>query len=497
MMKAKRCIVALLSALMFVMSTGTGTMAADVRSYYDSEVDTSLRDITNSDKIEWEKGAFVSNSDVLESQDADDCIKTVINLTKRSLFLKASEGYEFMVYQTVEADGVYTVKRRYSPTFVPPFGTWIQSGYFNVYPDRYYTVTVRSADGNILNVSDAKKTLKIYEVDNANHIPEYYVDHIREKSEIVNNLQDNENSFSFVFITDTHVQQNAKHSFPMIKYLLNRCAINQVLGGGDWVTAWLSDAEGIYGLWDDYDELRYLFKDIPLIKTIGNHEWGYGGLNQWNISDAQAHNRFYREDAAGDNNIVYGDKYKTYFYKDDKVNKMRYISLNCMDYPSIKDVAYEGNKTMWFDFSQEQIDWVKNVALDLPDDEWTCLAFSHVPVYTADESPWGDASQFSNILPMRKVFSDYVKKTGDMANCKGDFIGWLSGHVHADSMVRISNFIQVTTDGDTAMKADVHGNTRELNAVTEQCFDVFTVNKETRTVNITRIGAGEDRSFKY
>ena len=33
--------------------------------------------------------------------------------------------------------------------------------------------------------------------------------------------------------------------------------------------------------------------------------------------------------------------------------------------------------------------------------------------------------------------------------------------------------------------------------IQEHAFDIFTINKATRTVNITRTGLGEDRSFTY
>ncbi len=496
MKRSKKILSGVIASLMLASQMAVNVSAADVRTYYQSDVDTSLREITDSERFQWESGTYTAVSGTQTPQDASDQIRTVTNFgAKKSVLLKAKEGYQ--VQMQIVTNNTLTIKRKYGPNYKVPFGTWLDFGYFNVYKDRDYTIVVKSKDGSALSPEQAKDVLKVYEVDNANHIPEYYVDHIKEKSETINNLQDNPDTFSFVFITDTHLQHNQKHSFPMIKYLLNRCGINQVLGGGDWVTAWLSDADGIQGLWDDYDELRYLFNGVPLIKTIGNHEWGFGSRNQWNISPAQAYNRFYRDDFAKSNDIVYGED-KTYFYKDDKVNKMRYISLNCMDYPSSTDeVDYERNKTMWFEFSEKQAEWVKNEALNLPDDEWTCLIFSHVPVYTKDESPWGSASQFLYTDRIRSIVSDYVNKTGDMANSKGSFIGWISGHNHAEGMIKISDFIHVIADGDTCQKAAGTGVEREANTISEQSFSVFTVDKANRRVYITGIGAAADRSFTY
>lgn len=116
----------------------------------------------------------------------------------------------------------------------------------------------------------------IYEVDKANHIPQYYKKYIDAKTRVINNLQKSQDSFSFIFITDMHIQHNTKHSVPLIKHLISKCGIKDVLGGGDWITAWLSDADGKQGLKDDYDELTKLYDGIPLIKTVGN-QTGRGG----------------------------------------------------------------------------------------------------------------------------------------------------------------------------------------------------------------------------
>ena len=98
---------------------------------------------------------------------------------------------------------------------------------------------------------------------------------------------------------------------------------------------------------------------------------------------------------------------------------------------------------------------------------------------------------------MRSVVSDFINRRGDMANSKGNFIAWLSGHRHADGMVKIDDFIHVIQDGDTCQKADKDGNQREFNDISEQSFAVYTVDKAKRKVYITKIGAGDDRSFTY
>ncbi len=496
-MKTKKFIAGVLAGIMLTASMATTVSAYDIRTYYDSVYDNSLSDITST--IEWESGIYTKdNTNAMLPEATDGGIRTVLHYGKKQIRLKAADGYEFMVSEVVDNGGSYTYSRRYTTAFLIEFNTWMQEGYFNIYPDRKYLVSVRSKDGSAVSAANAMNYIRIYDVDLINHIPDYTMEHLRNKADTINNLQDAAGTFSFVFITDMHIQTNFKHSPAMIRFLKNQCGISTVIGGGDWATAWLGDADGIQGLYDDFNELRHLYKDLPLLKTIGNHEWGYGGNNQWNLTDAQAHNRFYRDSSAYDYDIKYGDEGKSYFYKDDPVYKMRYISLNIMDYPSEKNApGYEGNKTMWFEFSQAQLDWLKNEALSLPDDEWTCMITSHVPVYFANEAPWNSMSAITNRDAVRAVVRNYINRENGFENAKGSFVGWLSGHDHADSMIVFDGFTQITTDGDTTRKADKWANDRKMGTYTEQCFDVFTVDKANKKVYVTRIGAGNDRSFIY
>ena len=101
---------------------------------------------------------------------------------------------------------------------------------------------------------------------------------------------------------------------------------------------------------------------------------------------------------------------------------------------------------------------------------------------------------------------DYVSVDCDFSNAKGKLVGYFAGHNHADNAVvqygaqtdSEHGFPCITTRCDAKeeytdeMKAErVEGTT------TEQCFDVFTVNKKTGTISATKIGAGADRTISY
>lgn len=93
---------------------------------------------------------------------------------------------------------------------------------------------------------------------------------------------------------------------------------------------------------------------------------------------------------------------------------------------------------------------------------------------------------------------DYVSVNTDFSNAKGSLIGYFAGHSHNDNHT-VTNDISIITTRCDGMEE----NTAELKAervagtITEQSFDVFTVNKKSHTIYATKIGAGKDREINY
>ena len=93
---------------------------------------------------------------------------------------------------------------------------------------------------------------------------------------------------------------------------------------------------------------------------------------------------------------------------------------------------------------------------------------------------------------------DAVSVDCDFTNAKGSLVGYFAGHVHTDHLHTSFGLNIITTRCDAKEE-----NTEDLKAervagtVTEQSFDVFTVNKATRTIYSTKIGAGSDRVISY
>jgi hypothetical protein len=102
---------------------------------------------------------------------------------------------------------------------------------------------------------------------------------------------------------------------------------------------------------------------------------------------------------------------------------------------------------------------------------------------------------------------DAVSVDVDFSGAKGRLIAYFGGHIHEDKAypstyawngAEHSDFYIITSrcDGRTENTEELL-NQRIAGTVTEQSFDVFTVNKAERKIYATKIGAGSDRVISY
>lgn len=418
-----------------------------------------------------------------------------------TLFIKPESGYVFFVDEFKKRDDGKYERNYIYPLFQnndKEFKVRIRDEmYINLYPERYYIISVRTENYETIDDVKINDFVSIYKVDNTIHIPNYYVEHLNYCIDKINNNTNGFGDYSFAFITDIHCRHNTQHSPALLRELINKCAINTVIGGGDWNTAYNYTDMGIKALTNDFKTLRSYFNGIPMIKTVGNHEWAYGGFeNPYNVSNEWVYDWYYRDDEANKNKpIIYGEN-GTYFYQDDLTNKVRYVSVNVMDYQSEYEPT-ENNKIFKFFVSQTQIKWLKEKAFYLPDDDWQIIVFSHVPIWTDSDRPDWSSSYIDNAEELEQLVDDFFRKTNYATSYKGTLVCWISGHTHRDAMLRIKGGVMhIVTNGDCFLQA-TGSQDRIKGTISEQCFDVLSVNKSERKVYLTRVGAGSDREFNY
>lgn len=376
--------------------------------------------------------------------------------------------------------------------------------YENLYTQGAYAVVFRKKDGSLANINTIWDHVRIYEVDNTVHFPDYYRSHMQDRVDTINGKLTSPDNFGFGFITDVHAEFNMKHFPALIDEVRTKTPVNEFVGGGDWATAWFdssNDADNKPELFHFFEELQSLFKGVPLLKTVGNHEWGYGANNDYNITSQEMYAYYLRDEDKMFTDIKWGPDH-TYYYWDDKLNQCRFISLNVMDYPDVlKPTGNADNKEWYFKVSDTQINWLKSTLNSVPDGYAVAIE-SHLVPLNADQFASFPAAKIgmtiTNGEDLQAIASAYAAKTGDFASAKGDLLAWFGGHYHADDITVRNGVTYVTTIADCMSVWDIPNVPKKTaGTVSEQAFDIATVDRASRRVSLTRIGDGSDRSFTY
>lgn len=300
-------------------------------------------------------------------------------------------------------------------------------------------------------------------------------------------LQVGRNCITFPFFSDNH-QRNG-HAGILIAHIMKECNIPYCFFGGDSISNGYIDSEATMIAQDKaFDIIMSYIPNGRFCRAVGNHD-GY-----WNVSSAtgdeyhytreQVYELFLREESIAQNKH-FGDD-GTYYYIDDIASKVRWVVLN----------------TNGGSVDSTQITWLQNTALSFAESGWAVVFISHQPISNHYHA------NISNAAEVRTVVSNYIN--GSSAN-KADIVGWFSGHIHRDriytgvaanttndSVGATMPFKQVTITSDhTGIAYDDSTKHTVANDDQSHAIDFVTINKSTRTVNITRLGIGSDRSYTY
>lgn len=365
-------------------------------------------------------------------------------------------------------------------------------------------------------------------------IPEYWQEHIDEKIATIKNLhsQYGKDCFSFVVMADMHYPSNLGKNSPLLaKRIMDKCDIKYTLCLGDMQTRGCHSTKEL--LLAENEQIEEMLSPIRdrLLRTEGNHDGSYGTFDRDgdgtisnfdsegnikapaeretyvnNLTPAELHSAIYRKvGLVGD---AHFDESGSGYYIDDTANKVRYIVLNthCNDYELQEDGTVKYPKMWIFRFTQSQFDLVIEALNNIPSASWGVVVAGHCPLFQEigdREIMQGVLNAYNNKNTYSGTYAgvygyDAVSVECDFTNAKGELVGYFAGHVHKDSLNTDSGFNIITTRCDAKEEnTDALNNERIAGTITEQSFDVFTVNKATRTIYATKIGAGVDRTISY
>lgn len=328
-------------------------------------------------------------------------------------------------------------------------------------------------------------------------IPTFWEDALNGCISKIKTLQVGRNCITFPFFSDNH-QRNG-YAGLLIAKVMNECNIPYCFYGGDSISSGYIDSEETMMEQDKaFDTMMSYVPNGRFCREVGNHD-GY-----WNVSSETGDENYYTRDQVYDlflreesiaQNKHFGDD-GTYYFVDDIVSKVRFIVLNTN---GIRD---ESGTIVGSTFDSTQLTWLQNTALSFNESGWAVVFISHQPISNHYHALINNAEE------VRTVVADYINGT---ATNKADVVGWFSGHIHRD---RIYTGIATNTTDDTegdamgftqvTITSDHTGiayddATKHTVASDDQshAIDFVTINKTARTVNLTRLGIGSDRSYTY
>ncbi|MCK5208484.1 MAG: metallophosphoesterase [Cyclobacteriaceae bacterium] len=174
---------------------------------------------------------------------------------------------------------------------------------------------------------------------------------------------ESEQNFSFVFMTDIHVQpeKQAMEGFQMAIDKANALKPDFVITGGDLIMDALGQTEArADSLYDIYTNLTKKFA-MPVYNTMGNHEM-FGIIERSGVSsDHPLYGKKIFEQKIG-------KKYDAFTYKG-----WRFYILNSVD--TTADRNYYGH------IDDEQIEWLKKDLSQVDKNTPICISV-HIPFYT-------------------------------------------------------------------------------------------------------------------
>lgn len=304
-------------------------------------------------------------------------------------------------------------------------------------------------------------------------------------------------------------------AYALKKYDIPFCAIS-----GDMMSQ--ASHSSILSVYEEYNALHNVLKPITpnnLLSVMGNHDGSYGAA-QSNIyylkyiGDNELWNEIYRYQAL-DRNRIFGPD-GSYFYVDSP-QKVRFIMLNSQtngdgSLNSDGNVIYNAQKNSVY--GTEQLIWLSEIALNMPDD-WIAIIMAHAPLnwskdgvllagiitaYNGRTSYSGTANAFDTYWGSGVTDTTYtqISVSVDFTESKGEIAAFFHGHVHKDGIDSTAYpfpCLSITTAGGDVR--DTNPQERIPGTSTETAMDIVTLDMENRKIYTTRLGVGSDRQISY
>ena len=327
--------------------------------------------------------------------------------------------------------------------------------------------------------------------DDSDALPTYYDNYLPTKlSQIRNYIASAGNDgVSFVFISDVHYDaaevNNMRISPLLIKAVSEETPVKRMICGGDLITSANSKDDALKLIQETITDYRTK-TEMDTLWTVGNHEFNNPDANPELSSKQLTIGEVYPFITQGNYEIITLSNSTGAYYADDHKNKIRYLFTACNYDSSV---------------NTDSIEWLIEQLPSTPTD-YDIILISHLGIYynSTLESYTGAVDDFKPMLQALQAYKwhttfTYDGTTYDFSSKTGTVLGAFLGHYHVDGQNVWYNIpcCMITTD---SLNENPHSSlTRTAGTISEQAFDVVTVDRSNGSIYCTRIGAGNDRQF--
>ena len=303
-------------------------------------------------------------------------------------------------------------------------------------------------------------------VDLENRLPTYWETYLNSKKQALMNadMAVGRRGIEFAFVTDQHLEYNAKKSPMVLKWLVENTGIRQAISGGDIITVSETKEEAVnYFNWCATNT-----KDIPCVNFHGNHDL----------------NGFAQDDAA---KLTRDDLYPLLYSHNEDIETFSFVGNGINAY---QDFENQKIRFIYCDIGAHQA--IETWFTEL-DSSWTIVVFAHIYWQSNDGGGISVATSGEELL--NRIIAL-------IPNMQATIAALITGHTHVDHSADSGHgfpIISTSCDAYDSRRA-LDNNPRTLGTTTEQCMDLFYINTKNKTISTIRIGAGDttaDRSFTY
>lgn len=329
-------------------------------------------------------------------------------------------------------------------------------------------------------------------------VPEYWKAALEEAAQSVLALQKQggRNAVSFVWFSDMHLSSDDSACLgDLAAELMKKCAIPYTLFTGDAICA---EAASLDQWSMNHTAADGVFSAIGadrLIRCRGILDGTWGGENADAVDQNSIYDAVFRKQELDVRRKFGGDG--SYYYVDIPGPKLRVVVLNPF---------WLQDGTQAFGFGNTQVNWFASHALQFSEEGWAVMFACHVPptdgrVLDGDalmEVLWAFSSGSSfHISSGTEGSDDYLSVSGDYSGSIGaQVIGFFCGSTRADGISKSAAGYKIATITTAIEQSDSTAEEiRVPGTDNAYAMDVVTVDRGNGIVHLTRLGAGQSRSF--